>query len=187
MLTCEVVKSVPGFNPVRFVRPGGKSSALRRRSFLQASAQPGRFGAPVDEPTSDRPVQHVAVDAGQSPPDRRFRRQEPLREPWVEAYAEVFEDVRRDVGDPLADRRQRSRPAGTAYAVSTSTAARARRTPRGLRGSCLDQPLQQARDLVEYDRGMIAELVKGTGIRVSMILEAMPVTFRGAADTAGSP
>lgn len=54
-------------------------AALRSGRAAQAfavhceAAQPARLRAAVGEPASDRPVQRVAVDAGQQPPDRRFR------------------------------------------------------------------------------------------------------------------
>jgi hypothetical protein len=118
-------------------------------------------GAAVGKPAAHGLVQGVAIDPGQESANRRFRRQQPLRTQWIGTRANSLEHLGRSVGDPLADRRQRSRPGqyrargqGERDHQSVPHSARITRVRH------LGQPFQQARYFSGCDLRVVAELVK---------------------------
>ncbi|MFJ9710181.1 hypothetical protein [Streptomyces sp. NPDC101234] len=85
------------------VRSGrtAQTPAVRREA-----AQPGRLRAAFDEPAPDRPVQGVAVNAGQQSADRALGGQDPHGQKRIGVRTDLFQNSPGGVGDPFADRRQ---------------------------------------------------------------------------------
>jgi hypothetical protein len=86
----------------------------------------------------------------------------PFRGQRIGLYAKAFQDERRGVSDPLADRRQRSRPDRNRAHGQREHDDQSVPHAAGISWvGHLAQPLQQARDRLGRGPGMLTELVKG--------------------------
>lgn len=135
------------FRPFALVKP---------RRVLPSTARPR------SEPAAHRPVQRVAVDAGQQAAHCRLRVRQPLGQERIPTGAELIQYMLQGFGDPLADGQERGR--------SGQHSARCQReyggdgVPHSARITgirYLRQALQQAGNFPWRGPGVLTELVKG--------------------------